>query len=83
MRRAGMFACGSLATALLELATELGTSFDAYLYERDGLARLCTDEAIVADLVRLAIRSEFAEVRWMPGSPTERRRSEGSLRPLR
>ena len=80
MRRAGLVACGSLATAVAQVAGELRTSLDSYRHERDGLARLCSDQPIVADLVRLAVSTELADARWMPVSPTERRRGDGSQR---
>ena len=45
----------------------------------DGLERACLDNPEIADLVRLAIRTEYAEARWLPprseGQGPESRRS--------
>jgi hypothetical protein len=83
MRRAGLFASGNLGTALAHLSAELGLSFLDFQGARDGLAHACAAHPEVADLVRLAIRTELAEARWSPGSAQERRRAEASPRSLR
>jgi hypothetical protein len=81
MRRAGLFASGSLATALAQLASELGISLATYQRSPDGLARACAAHPEIADLVRLAIRTEFAEARWAAGTPQDRRRADGGSGP--
>ncbi|MFO0756786.1 MAG: hypothetical protein U0359_09855 [Byssovorax sp.] len=76
MRRAGLFGAGNLTTALGALATELGLPPGALVDPPVALARACEDHPSVADLVRLALRAEFAEARWVTGSTPDRRRSE-------
>jgi hypothetical protein len=77
MRRAGLFASGSLGTALAQVAPELGISLASYQGAPDGLAQACAAHPEVADLVKLAIRTELAEARWSPGTVQDRRRAEG------
>jgi hypothetical protein len=83
MRRAGLFASGNLAVTLATAASELGISLASYESDPEGLARACIDHAEVADLVRLAIRTEFAEARWSPIGAQERRRSDPGVRSQR
>jgi hypothetical protein len=73
MRRAGLFAAGGLSTALPLLAFELGLPPEPE-DSPQWLVNLCNAHAPVADLVRLAIRTEFAEARWQQAGPTDRRR---------
>ncbi|MCB9576193.1 MAG: hypothetical protein H6717_04050 [Polyangiaceae bacterium] len=65
VRRAGLFACGDLATALRETIADEELD-ESLLDAPDGPTRLCRHEA-VADLVRLATSIEYAQVRWHPG----------------
>jgi cellulose synthase operon protein C len=76
MRRAGLFAAGSLGTALTLIAPEIELSLEELQGAPDGLARACAAHPDVADLVRLAIRTELAEARWTPGTAQDRRRAE-------
>jgi hypothetical protein len=77
MRRSGLFASGSLGTALSQIAQEIGMSpASSYQSSPDGLAQACAAHPEVADLVKLAIRTELAEARWSPGTTQERRRAE-------
>ena len=73
MRRAGLFAAGGLAIALPLIAFELGLPPEPEDSPR-WLINLCDAHPPVADLVRLAIRTEFAEARWQPAAPADRRR---------
>jgi tetratricopeptide (TPR) repeat protein len=73
MRRAGLFAAGGLAIALPLVAFELGLPPEPEDSPR-WLNNLCEAQPAVADLVRLAIRTEFAEARWQQAAPTDRRR---------
>ncbi|MEP7125827.1 MAG: hypothetical protein ABJE95_33155, partial [Byssovorax sp.] len=73
MRRAGLFAAGGLAIALPLVAFELGLPPEPEDSPR-WLNNLCEAQPAVADLVRLAIRTEFAEARWQQPGATERRR---------
>jgi hypothetical protein len=76
MRHAGLFASGNLGTALAQVAPELGIALSGYQGSPDGLARASAAHPEVADLVRLALRTELAEARWLPGTAQERRRAE-------
>ncbi|MFO0587511.1 MAG: hypothetical protein U0441_08230 [Polyangiaceae bacterium] len=66
MRRAGLFASGSLATAVREIAAETAYDLAPLRSAPDGLERACMENPAIADLVRLAIRTEYAEARWLP-----------------
>ena len=79
MRRAGLFASGSLSTAVRLAAEQAGYDLEPLRAAPDGLERACLDNPEIADLVRLAIRTEYAEARWLPprseGQGPESRRS--------
>ena len=75
MRRAGLFAAGGLAVALPLVAFELGLPPEPE-DSPHWLSNLCEAYPPIADLVRLAIRAEFAEARWQHALPTDRRRVE-------
>jgi cellulose synthase operon protein C len=81
MRRAGLFASGSLSTAVREVAQESGYDLEPLRMATDGLERACLENPEIADLVRLAIRTEYAEARWLPPRPEEpeSRRSRHSV----
>ena len=79
MRRAGLFAAGGLAIALPLVAFELGLPPEPEDSPR-WLSNLCEAQPAVADLVRLSIRTEFAEARWQQGAPTDRRRESNGPR---
>lgn len=66
IRRAGLFASGSLSTAVRIAADEAGYDLEPLRAAPDGLERTCIDVPEIADLVRLAIRTEYAEARWLP-----------------
>jgi hypothetical protein len=83
MRHAGLFASGSLGTALAQIAPELGISLADYQGSTDGLAHAAATHPEVADLVKLAIRTELAEARWLPGTAQERRRADMAPRSQR
>jgi hypothetical protein len=80
MRRAGLFATGNLSTALSLLAFELSLPPGSLVEPPGTLARSCETHPAVADLVRLALRSEFAEARWAQSTTPDRRRSEATPR---
>jgi hypothetical protein len=83
MRRAGLFASGSLGTALAMLGQEVDLPLSTFASAPDGLARASAAHPEVADLVRLAIRMELAEARWTPGVQQDRRRTESGPRTMR
>ncbi|WP_437779676.1 hypothetical protein [Sorangium sp. So ce1097] len=81
MRRAGLFASGSIATAVRATIKERGLELSVPLSEPDGLAAACAAHPEIADLVRLATRMEYAEARWQPGTvPSLRRVDSGGSR---
>ncbi|WP_437957804.1 hypothetical protein WME76_41970 [Sorangium sp. So ce119] len=81
MRRAGLFAAGSIATAVRATIKERGLELAVPLSTPEGLAAACAAHPEIADLVRLATRMEYAEARWQPGTvPSLRRVDTGSSR---
>ncbi|MDI1449508.1 hypothetical protein [Polyangium sp. 6x1] len=70
-RRAGLFASGDLPTALRLVVAELELDLDVPLTAEGGLARACAAHPALADLVRLATRSEYAEARFRAAPSTE------------
>ncbi|WP_437886340.1 hypothetical protein [Sorangium sp. So ce307] len=81
MRRAGLFAAGSIATAVRATIKERGLELAVPLSRPEGLAAACAAHPEIADLVRLATRMEYAEARWQPGTvPSLRRVDTGSSR---
>ncbi|MRG97672.1 hypothetical protein [Polyangium spumosum] len=70
-RRAGLFASGDLPTALRLVVAELELDLDMPLTAEGGLARACVAHPALADLVRLATRSEYAEARFRAASPSD------------
>ncbi|MGK3998315.1 hypothetical protein [Sorangium sp. So ce1024] len=81
MRRAGLFASGSIATAVRATLKELRLELSVPLSEPEGLAAACAAHPEIADLVRLATRMEYAEARWQLGTvPSLRRVDSGGSR---
>lgn len=75
-RRLGMFLTGDFAHALSATLAETGAAEErtAALGEPKGLARICQEVPAVADLLRLAVRPEYADARWcVPGAASQRR----------
>ena len=83
MRRAGLFASGSLAVTLTQIAPELSLPLDTFQTADEGLAAACAAHPEVADLVKLALRTELAEARWAPGAAQDRRRADAAPRSQR
>ena len=67
VRRAGLFVTGDLGVALAEACADESIA-PRSLSEPGGLSALCSASPAIADLVRLAVGSEYAEARWQPGS---------------
>ena len=62
-RRCGLFVSGDLAVALREVARAEGIDLEGA--RRYGeVAKVCQQHPAIADLVRLATSSEYAEARW-------------------
>ena len=80
MRRAGLYASGNLALAVKKTIAELHLALDVPLGAPDGLAKACAKSPAIADLVRFATRTEYADARWQPSQTPERRRPESTSR---
>lgn len=80
MRRAGLYAAGDLTVAIHATIKECGINLPIPLSSPNGLAEACSTHPEIADLVRMAIRMEYAEARWQPEPVTSVRRTD-SLRP--
>lgn len=78
-RRAGLFACGDLPTAVRLIVAEQNIALDVPLSAPDGLSRACEKHPEIAEVVRLATRSEYAEVRWNGATPTDPRKGRGAI----
>ena len=63
-RRAGLFACGDLATALRDVMNDPGMREAVNESSPDGLSTLVRTSPSAADLVRFATSAEYAEARW-------------------
>ncbi|HZF48009.1 MAG TPA: hypothetical protein VE093_05130 [Polyangiaceae bacterium] len=78
MRRAGLFAAGDLPVAVRMTVAELSLTLDTPLTEPEGLAAACRAHPALADLVRLATSSEYADARWQPAASPVLRRSDAA-----
>lgn len=77
-RRIGMFLTGDFGHAARSVVLETGG--DVHELERPGgLAKLCTKLPALADLLRLAVRPEYADARWHQPTPASMRLSTGRL----
>jgi len=78
-RRIGLFLAGDVATGVRSACAEL--AIDAPKTPAD-LARVCDAQPIVADLVRLAVRPEYADARWRipPEGSAHVKLSSGQIR---
>ncbi len=74
IRRAGLFVAGDLGVALRETCADDGIPLKA-LDEPNGLAALCSSSPAIADLVRVATSSQYAEARWQPARDRSRSQS--------
>jgi tetratricopeptide (TPR) repeat protein len=72
-RRVGMFLTGDFAHAARTVVGEHPSLDPAELQEPGGLAKLCTSLPALADLLRLAVRPEYADARWHVPSPQSAR----------
>jgi hypothetical protein len=79
VRRAGLFLCGDLRTAIAEVLEEdrLDLPF-ALTFE--GLAGACEASPAIRDLVTLATSAELADARWQDGRSLLRTPQGGTLR---
>jgi hypothetical protein len=72
-RRVGMFLTGDFAHAARTVVAEHPALDPAQLAEPGGLAKLCAALPSLADLLRLAVRPEYADARWHVPSPQSSR----------
>lgn len=73
-RRVGILLTGGLrAHAARTVVAEHPRSSTAQLTEPGGVARLCAALPALADLLRLAVRPEYADARWHVPSPQSTR----------
>ena len=82
-RRVGMFLTGDFAHAAQMVLSDFpnqGSLED--LSEEGGLERLCAKLPSLADLLRLAVRPEYADARWHLPTPASQRLSSGRLPPI-
>jgi hypothetical protein len=78
MRRAGLFAAGDLPAAVRMTAAELSLPLAAPITDLEGLAAACRAHPPLADLVRLATSSEYADARWQSAATPALRRSDAA-----
>jgi tetratricopeptide (TPR) repeat protein len=81
-RRVGFFLTGDFGDAATRLVAELSPSDVRRLREPGGLEALCAELPDLADMVRLAVRPEYADARWRPApqGPTRGNFSSQRLR---
>ena len=72
-RRVGMFLTGDFAHAARTVVAEHPGLDPAELQQPGGLAKLCAALPALADLLRLAVRPEYADARWHVPSPQSAR----------
>ena len=72
-RRVGMFLTGDFGHAARTVVMEHPAMDPALLSEPGGLAKLCAALPALADLLRLAVRPEYADARWHVPSPQSSR----------
>jgi hypothetical protein len=78
-RRVGMFLAGDFACAARALLAESGNS-NAPVPSLGNLRELCSSMPALADLLRLAVRSEYADARWHSVASASQRRTGSSGR---
>src|SRR4029079_3616894 len=81
-RRVGMFLTGDFAHAVRTVIAEFAQANPGELDTPGGLERLCAQLPSVADLLRLAVRPEYADARWHLPTPASQRLASGRLPPV-
>jgi hypothetical protein len=81
-RRVGMFLTGDFGHAVRAVMAEFPQAKPAELDAPDGLERLCTQLPAVADMLRLAVRPEYADARWHLPAAASQRLALGRLPPV-
>jgi tetratricopeptide (TPR) repeat protein/type II secretory pathway pseudopilin PulG len=81
-RRIGMFLTGDFAHAARKVLEDFPQANAAELERPGGLERLCAQLPSLADLLRLAVRPEYADARWHLPTPASQRLASGRLPPV-
>jgi hypothetical protein len=81
-RRVGMFLTGDFGHAARTVLKDFPQASATELERPGGLERLCAQLPSLADLLRLAVRPEYADARWHLPTPASQRLSVGRLPPV-
>lgn len=81
-RRVGMFLSGDFGRAARAVLADFPHADAGDLERPGGLERLCAELPSLADLLRLAVRPEYADARWHLPTPAARRLASGRLPPV-
>ncbi|OJY26921.1 MAG: hypothetical protein BGO98_44165 [Myxococcales bacterium 68-20] len=81
-RRLGMFLTGDFGHAARRVLADFPQADPAELERPGGLERLCAQFPSLADLLRLAVRPEYADARWHLPTPASQRLASGKLPPV-
>lgn len=81
-RRVGMFLTGDFGHAARRVLASFPDADAAELERPGGLERLCAELPSLADLLRLAVRPEYADARWHLPTPASQRLASGRLPPV-
>jgi tetratricopeptide (TPR) repeat protein len=76
-RRVGMFITGDFGHAAERLLVDFTQADPKELRRPGGLERLCAQLPSLADLLRLAVRPEYADARWHLPTPAAQRLASG------
>ena len=81
-RRVGMFLTGDFGHAARTVLADFPHVKAGDLDRPGGLERLCAELPSLADLLRLAVRPEYADARWHLPTPASQRLASGRLPPV-
>jgi hypothetical protein len=81
-RRVGMFLTGDFAHAARTTLRDFPQADMAELERPGGLEKLARQFPALADLLRLAVRPEYADARWHLSNQAAQRLASGKLRPV-
>jgi hypothetical protein len=81
-RRVGMFLTGDFGHAARKVLADFPEAEVSDLSRPGGLERLCQRYPSLADLLRLAVRPEYADARWHLPTPASQRLASGKLPPV-
>lgn len=81
-RRVGMFLTGDFGHAARTVLKDFPDADPEELERPGGLERLCAQLPSLADLLRLAVRPEYADARWHLPTPASQRLASGRLPPV-